>query len=59
MNFFFAIIYRRIGHAHEMIYDELPKVNSGISMVVTVQVLPPSEVDISPVTPSPLPTVLM
>lgn len=36
-----------------------PKVNSGISMVLTAQVLPPSLVDISPVTPWPLPLVLM
>jgi hypothetical protein len=49
-------IYRPIAHFQRA---QFPKVNSGMLMVLTVQVLPPSLVVISPVTPSPLPKVLM
>ena len=39
-------------------YDDPPNENPGILIVDTVQVLPPSLVVMSPVTPSPLATVL-
>lgn len=40
-------------------YSDPPNENFGILIVDTVQVLPPSLVVMSPVTPSPLATVLM